>query len=501
MPPKVKQLGGNRIWPGGARRLVIVGAITEALYLAAVVGPFSLLSNGSRLTDLGGLTGHGWPAAVLVSVGLLVLFVLYGTAIWQLLRYPKLDSRLVLGGTILFCLTLVFLYPVTAMDIYNYAVQGHVVASYHLNPLITAPASVQGDPFISYAGIWANSASPYGPFWIAITALDAAIVGPNIIPAVLLLKMLSAVGVVATTALLKTAAEERGSRRGAVAAALFGWNPLVLIELVGNGHNDAVMIALCLFSLVLLTRHQATFGAPALAASVFVKYLTAVAVPYYFLSQIADGRRSVRTMLSAMGGSVLSFVVITAVVYAPFWAGPATFERVRQVNDNYLASLPALAILLLPNAAFELTAARLAIVGLVGIWQTWAILHRRTTVERAVFETYFAVLLVATHFAGWYLPLLIALGVLSADRWLVARAVVFSVTALLTTPLWTYLFPATQNALSFAQFHLIVVPFTFLPPLALIIVQILAARHGAAPAVPRVTRRDSKPRTPVASLS
>lgn len=473
------------------RRLVAFAVLTEALYLAVALGPLSLLNNGMRLTDLGGLTGHSLPVALAVTAGLILLFVLYSLTIRELIRQPNLGVAPVLVGTVVFCVTLVFMYPATAMDVYNYAVQGHVVASYHLNPLVTAPASIQGDPFISYAGIWANSASPYGPFWIAITALVAAITGPAIIPAVLALKGLSALGTIAATAILAAAATQRGSTRGALAAALFGWNPLVLIELVGNGHNDAVMIPLCLFSLLLLTRRQATAGAPALAASVFVKYLTAVAVPYYFLSQIAEGRRTWRTILSAIGGSVVAFVLITAVVYAPFWVGPQTLVRVEEVDNNYLASLPALVILYVPNALTWLTAARLAIVTLVGAWQAWAILRRRTTVERAVFETYFTVLIVATHFAGWYLPLLVALAILTANRWLVARAVVFTFTATLTTSMWTYLFPATENTLSFATFHLIVVPWTFVPPLLIILAQMLLESRSATDGgeVAQATRR------------
>lgn len=445
----------------------LVGAALgiEAIYLFAVLGPFSLLTNGGKLADLGELTGHQTVSGVGVTVGLIVLFAVYGASLDLILRSRRPSFALVLTGTFIFSLTLVFLYPVTAMDVYNYAVQGHAVTFHHVNPLVTAPATVHGDPFISYGGVWAESTSPYGPLWIGVSTLDSLLAGTDVIRAVLVLKVISALGVVATTALLATTARERGGEPRALAAALFGWNPLVQLELVGNGHNDSMMIALLVLSLILLSGRRGPSGAFALAGSVFVKYLTVVAVPFYLLAQLRGPKRSWRERLPMVLASVGALAATTLLAYAPFWAGPATLDRVRHVDDNYLASFSALALLYIPNVKQWLLPARVALVAGIALWQTRSFILRRASVERAVFEVYFGVLLVATHFAGWYLPMLIALGVLSKDRWLVARAITFSFCAILTVPLWEYLWPEVQNTAGLATFHLLIVPLTFLPPL------------------------------------
>lgn len=445
--------------------LLACGLGIEGLYLFAAFGPFSLLVHGTELADLGLLTTHSVVAGVLITLGLIVLFALYGTALERLVCNASFGLPIVLGGTVLFSLTLIFLYPVTAMDVYNYAVLGHVVTFHGLNPLITAPASVQGDAFISYGGIWAESTSPYGPVWIGVSALDSLIAGWNVIRAVLILKSISALGVVATTILLAGAATRWRIPKPALAAALFGWNPLVQLELVGNGHNDSIMIALLVLSLLLLAARRAPGGAIALAASVFVKYLTVVALPFYLLAELRRPGSTWRDRLPTVLASVAVFALTAVLAYAPFWAGPAILARVRQVDTNYLASFSALALIYMPRAIDWLLGVRVAIVAAIALWQINAFLRGRASVARAVFEVYFGVLLVATHFAGWYLPLLVALGVLSADRWLVARAITFTFAAMLTVPLWQYVWPEVQNTYGLGPFHLLIVPLTFFPPL------------------------------------
>src|SRR5690242_20491662 len=94
---------------GNVRRLVATGVLTEVIYLVMAVGPFSLLNNGSQLTDLGGMTGHTLLAALLVTGGLIALFILYALTIRELILQPNLGIAPVLVGTVVFCVTLVLM--------------------------------------------------------------------------------------------------------------------------------------------------------------------------------------------------------------------------------------------------------------------------------------------------------------------------------------------------------------------------------------------------------
>src|SRR5439155_11680918 len=191
--------------PRVQRSLPLVGLAAglgiEAIYLLGVVGPFSLLTHGAQLTDLGQLTGHQPIAGVAVAVAVVALFALYGVAMRAISRPSDGGLPLVLGGSIVFSLTLIFLYPITAIDVYTYAVQGHIVVFQYLNPLLVPPSTARGDAFIAFAGSWVDRTSPYGPVWIALSSLDALLAGSDIILAIAIFKALGALAVVATTIL------------------------------------------------------------------------------------------------------------------------------------------------------------------------------------------------------------------------------------------------------------------------------------------------------------
>lgn len=459
-----------------SRRASIAGLTIEAIFLIAVVGPFSLLSHGTDLTDLGKLTDHQPIAAVLITAGLIALFALYAFVLFSV---PNGQTALpiALGGTALFSLTLIFLYPATAIDVYNYAVEGHVAVYHQINPMITAPSQAVGDTFVSYAGNWADSPSPYGPIWILLTMLDALVAGSNVVLAILLLKALAAVAVVATTFLLAWSFRDRGAHESALAAMLFGWNPLVQLELVGNGHNDAVLTLFVIAALVCLAKKQPTLGAIGIGASVLIKFLTLGAIPLLLLAKALDTTQWPRIRFARVVGYAVVIAALGVAAYAPFWTGPATLQRAQAVDGNYLSSISALIVLIVPNSIGWLTYLRFAILATVGLWQVNSLRLGRVNLAQAMYEIFFVSILVAAHFAGWYLALLVAVSVLTRDRWIQARTVVFTFTTTLVTPLWAYLWWWVQDWMSMTTIHWIVVPLTFVPPLT---IALLAIWHRAS---------------------
>ena len=102
---------------------------------------------------------------------------------------------------------------------------------------------------------WKWLPSPYGPGWTWLSALPyAATAGSDdATRAVLAFKGLAVICLVATTAGVAIAAERLRPGTGAAAAVLFGWNPLVLIHLAADGHNDAAMLALLAWGTAALT--------------------------------------------------------------------------------------------------------------------------------------------------------------------------------------------------------------------------------------------------------
>jgi alpha-1,6-mannosyltransferase len=345
------------------RPALVVGLLTEAIYLAAVLGPFSLLTHGQELADLGKLTAYSAAAAAAVTLGLVGLFVLYACALRVVSATGKRALPIALIGTLVFSVTLVFLYPITAIDVYNYAVQGHVAFFYHVNPLAAAPSSITGDPFVAYGSTLADTTSPYGPVWIVLSATDAWLAGENVILAVLILKALAALAVLVTAGLLGWAAHRSG-RNPALAVVLFGWNPLVLIELAGNGHNDAVLALCVVASLILARQRWPTLAVVCLATAILVKSLPIGAVPLFFFSLLAQRGRFWESRVPTFVASVIVFGCVLVLGYTPFWAGWATLDRLREVDANYLASIPALIVLVVPSAVDWLSIPQMSVLAL-----------------------------------------------------------------------------------------------------------------------------------------
>jgi len=463
--------------------LIGVGLAIESLYLVAVMGPFSLLTSGSRLTDLGRLTDYRPEAAVAVAAGLVGLFLFYAFA---LVLVRDGDRAIAIAGTACFSLTLMYLYPITATDVYTYAVQGYIAAFHGLNPLVIPPDRVANDPFVHFAGSWRNSASPYGPLWVDFSALALRVSGPNIVRAVVLLKLLNAAAVVGTSGLLIRVV--RG--RAAYAAAFFGWNPLVQIELVGNGHNDAVMILLLVAALALASRRRHAIGAAFLAGSILTKYLTIGALPFYVIAVLRD-QRGVRLLrpgdwlahlhprqVARLVPTLLALFITAAALYEPYWVGLATLGRVMGVDRNYLASVPALIILLVPGSQHWLAVLRFAVIGGIYLWLGLRLLRDETSVSRTFFEALFTLIVMAPHFAGWYLAVLLALAPLTVDGWRELRAVVFAFATTLTVPLWAFVWPWMSNTSSLLAFHEIIVPLAIGPPLVVLLFKLWLDRRG-----------------------
>jgi hypothetical protein len=104
------------------------------------VRQFSLLAYYHHDTDMGIITGHSHAGFVMFVVahhplGRLRLAWREGG------RTPDEHAlRLVLGFGALFAVTLIFVYPITATDLYSYIAQSQVWVHYHHNPLFTPPA-------------------------------------------------------------------------------------------------------------------------------------------------------------------------------------------------------------------------------------------------------------------------------------------------------------------------------------------------------------------------
>lgn len=305
----------------GLRRIGRAGLLGTVMIALGSFGAGALPANDpTRLIPVLGLLRHGQPglhAALALHYLGLVLVVIAWLLLGRLLLtgstrgdrastaqlVPTSALRRMLVG---WSVPLVFGMPLASSDLYSYAAQAQL-ARHGLDPYTTTPADLPlvdlGKFLDNVAWKWVDTPSPYGPLWVAVSKWVAALTGDHAMISVLLLRLLP-FAAVALTALLLPVLAGRYGKRADLALWLAIGNPLILVHAVGGGHNDAVMVALIVAGLVLVTRPLAGLrdlvagvALMTLAAAVKSPGLVAVAfaVPIYLAGRAGGGRLNLRS--------------------------------------------------------------------------------------------------------------------------------------------------------------------------------------------------------------
>ena len=205
-----------------------------AIHLRNSLGP---LEAGRVPPDLGYSAAAHLPLQYLQLATFAYLFVVYG---WMLLAWTRSEVRPrdVATTTILLALAAWTLLPANSSDILEYLGFGRLFGLYHLNPYSSTYSEVT-DWFSTYV-TW-DDPMPYGPPLVPLFTLAGVLTAVHLLVGVYALKLLWTGIHLANTWLVYRIAGELTDDPG-LAAVAFACNPLLLVELLGNGHNDAVLI-------------------------------------------------------------------------------------------------------------------------------------------------------------------------------------------------------------------------------------------------------------------
>lgn len=328
------------------------------------------------------------------------------------------------GAIVVLLAVFACLPPLLSHDVYSYVDYARLGVVHGLDPYVHAPAAAPGDPAFAHVS-WTEATSVYGPlFTLASYPLAWTSVGI----AVHALKAAAALAVLATAIVVARLAPGRGidPLRAATFVAL---NPLVLVHVVGGGHNDAFAVLLTTLGVAgVLTARETTAGA-ALLAAVAVKPSAAITLPFAALAsfQGPTGRKA-RYILAfrpvgplgrlAIGAGVVAGVIGLA-AYAAFgwdWLHGFALAGENQGRTSYM-SIPILTARLsgLDPDAFRV-AALILYAALVAYLLLWT--YRGGDWLRAAAWATFGLLLATAWLLPWYLLWPLPLAALSRDNFL-----------------------------------------------------------------------------------
>jgi len=471
----VKRLRGHPI-----AQLILLGAGSQVIYLTMVLlYPLTVHGQADRPYDLEKLSRGRPSSAFIYVIGLIALFVAFWAAL-RIARRNRVPVKLIVAFGLIFGFTLTWLYPITADDLFRYVLRARLRVVYGENPFLVPVSGVPGDPMHLFAGQWGDHLSPYGPIWELIAegvvwmGLREPVSGALAYKVVVWLAYLACTGLLAW-----------GTRGDSRALLIFAWNPLVLIQGPGNGHNDLVMMALMVLGLVLWERKRSwALAVAAMSLAVLTKLSAALMAPLLMVAILRSQPTWWRRVAILIGAAAIAAGLIV-LAYLPFPPLEETLGGIlEEMSRSYTYTIAAFARMVLrefiPN---DLAMSIPRVIGRVTMlliygWALVRVALGRTRLAEAGFLVYFCFLLTNTGYRIWYPLWLVPLAVLHCTPRTRLRTVLISLTSelsiLMFYLLWRWVLngETLPNGLvlpdaSWLAMHAITVPWQYGLPLFL----------------------------------
>jgi len=453
-------------------RPTLAGLVTAGIYLLFVLlYPLPVYGQADRPFDLEILSRSRPWAALLYVFGLLLLFALF----WRALRTVEKDTvpwRWVVGFGMLFALILVWLYPVTATDLFQYVLRARVRVVHGANPMTVPPSAFPDDPLLPFAGEWTGIVSPYGPAWELLAEGLAWLGARGAVSGALAYKGVALLAYLACTALVAW-----GARGDAQSVLFFAWNPLVLLEGVGNGHNDLLMLVGGVGAVLLWQRKgRWPIAVAAMSLAVLTKFSVALLAPLLLLAILRD-QHGWRPRLKVLLGGGLLAAGLVVLLYLPFWPPWESIAGLLdEFSNRYTYTVAAMLRLLLrefiPNHLALEIPRRLGQAVFVGvyIWILVRLWRRRMDLAEASVLAFFTYLLTSTNYRIWYPLWLVPFAALSLTERTRLRVFLFCLTSELSILMFYLVWRWLLNGYvlpeaTWLTMHLLTVPWQFGLPL------------------------------------
>ena len=303
-----------------------------------------------------------------------------------------------------------------SQDVFSYISYARLEAVHDLNPYGHSPDEVPGDPTLEFLRDNRSLVSVYGPLF---TIISLPLAGVSIGAAVYSVKVVAALSVLACVWIVARLAAARG-QDPRPAAALVGLNPLVLVHVVGGGHNDALMAALMTAGIAAASLRLGRTGGATLITAAAVKSSALLALPFALLGARTDLPRLAAGAVGAAG-------ILAGVALAAFGSG--ALESVEVLSGNQaLNSRVSLPVYLSDELAIELDTVKAVCLGVYAVslagLLAWVALGADWI--RATGWAFAGLLLATSYLTPWYAIWLLPPAALARDRALVVVSLLIS---------------------------------------------------------------------------
>jgi len=297
---------------------------------AGPIAPFRVAARAAGLDTI----SPGAQAAVAITavVACTFAFLFALREAWR----GHLPLRLVVWLGVAFIVVATLMPLLFSRDVYSYSMYGRIASVHHANPYVATPDRFPSDPLFHLVGPqWRHTEAVYGPGFTALSVLVTRLVGGTT-GLIWAFKAVSGLAAVGTLLLVARTAARMWPGRAPFAAAMVGWNPVVLFHGVAGGHNDLLVGLAVAGGLALVaggtvrrgemagnlvppvadSLHRELLAAAALTLGTLVK--ASAAIPLVLLVTASVWRRPQGRRARALAAHAAVIVLIAVAFAAPF---------------------------------------------------------------------------------------------------------------------------------------------------------------------------------------
>jgi hypothetical protein len=282
--PTTEQPGFTRWWiehPAAIRYAGLAGSIALGID-AWIFGAFPTIRN--HVTPQIVATGHN--GVLIMSLWILGTIALAG-AWWVgrgLVGRGVITAKWTVVTAGLWMLPMLFIPPIGSRDVYAYSCQGALYAGGG-NPYHQGVSSLPCPWLDSVSVVWRDTPTPYGPLFIMLAGAASRL--GSLTAAIISFRVLAVIGVAIIAMSLPPIARRLSLPTDRVLWLVLAC-PLVVVNLVGGAHNDALTIGLLMAAIaVIVTRYDRMSGliisGALIGLSIAIKPTILVAVPFVAL--------------------------------------------------------------------------------------------------------------------------------------------------------------------------------------------------------------------------
>lgn len=249
---------------------------------------------------------------LLANVYLLLISLLFALQIFLLfvkrIKFLSVKNLFLLAGigTLFFSLA----YPFLSRDLFTYLFSAKMLLFYRVNPFVVPPMNFLSTDL--WVGLAHNIEFPYayGPVSLAFSLMPMILFsGQRFILNFLGYKLINA-GLFFLTGFLLYKLNDKDKK----IFAFWFFNPLLVVELLINSHNDLLMISLFIVAVYYLYKGSNLKAWFSFIASVLVKYASLVALPLMFL-----GKKKKPLYFKLLSLLTIVFLLVQKIRYVLGW--------------------------------------------------------------------------------------------------------------------------------------------------------------------------------------